>query len=70
MKDWTPRDIANIMVIGTVCVILLTIEAGIVWRSTPSDVSESRGLLTDTVSLVIGLVAGYFIRHSDGDKKP
>ncbi len=61
MKTWTPQAIACVMLIATVCIIMLTIEAGIVTRATSSDVAESRALLAHTTDLVIGLTAGFFM---------
>ena len=58
---WTPQNIACVMLIGTVCIIMLAIEAGIVTRSAPSDVSESRQLLNHMTDIIIGLTAGFFM---------
>ncbi len=73
MKTWTPQAIACVMLIGTVCVIMLTIEFGIVTRATNADVAESRALLSHTTDLVIGLTAGFFmgktIHNSDDSGK-
>ncbi len=61
MKAWTPQNIACLLLITTVCIIMLTIEFGIVTRTTSSDVAESRQLLSHTTDLVIGLTAGFFM---------
>ncbi len=61
MKHWTPQSIACVMLISTVCVIMLTMEAGIVCRSGLGDVQESRELLTHLADIVIGLTAGFFM---------
>ncbi len=70
MKSWTPQNIACVMLITTVCIIMLTIEFGIVTRSTPSDVAESRALLSHTTDLVIGLTAGFFMGRTIQKEEP
>jgi len=66
---WTPQAIACVALVFTMCIIMLTIEAGVFMRSTSNDVAESRTLLKDTMTLVMGLTAGFFMgKATDKDK--
>ncbi len=66
MNHWTPQSIACLLLVVTVCGILVMIEVGIFLRSSSGDVAESRTLLSGTIQLVIGLIAGFVL----GKKRP
>jgi hypothetical protein len=64
MKHWTPQEIACVILIGSVCLIMIAMEGGIVFRSTAGDVADSRQLLSHMTDIVIGLTAGFFMGKS------
>jgi len=70
IKNLTPREIAVMMLIGTVCIILLAMELSIIMRAGTADVAESRALLADITKMVIALTAGFFMgkKDTDGDE--
>ena len=65
MKNLTPREIAVLMLISTVCIILMAMEFSIVMRASGADVAESRALLADITKMVIALTAGFFMGKKD-----
>jgi dolichyl-phosphate-mannose--protein O-mannosyl transferase len=70
MSRWTPQTICCVMLVATVCSILVAAECGIVLRSDSGDVSESRALLNDKLTLIIGLVGGFLIRRKVDEQHP
>ncbi len=60
-KRWNPQSICATMVVATFCLVLMTVEAGVVMRATAGDVSESRILISDTIKIRIGLLSGFFV---------
>lgn len=56
MKKWTPHTVCFVAITLTVCIICIAIEFGIVSRSGPEDVKDSRNLLDSKLSLIIGIL--------------
>ncbi len=66
MKRWSPEYWAALVILGTICGIMVTMEVGIVIRSNEGDVTESRQILVHMTDVAIGLATGLLIGKNMG----
>jgi hypothetical protein len=59
MRTWNPRELACVTLIATVCIILVLIQCNIMIH--PETAEQSRALLKEIITMILGLTAGFFM---------